>query len=76
VVAGELEAEHHSGGEAGGGGERVAVDSSTGARLAGWETVRGDDSINDVCPGCLTDVERADQILRHVEAGAMFAEDV
>ena len=42
----------------------------------GWEEYANDETVIDVCPNCLTDEERADSVLREVEADVYFGEEM
>jgi hypothetical protein len=38
----------------------------------GWRSYANDTAVEDVCPGCLTDEERVDVLLKEIESDAMF----
>ncbi len=40
--------------------------------LPGWEQFTDDESVSDVCPGCITAGERADRLFREAEADVIF----
>ena len=40
----------------------------------GWRCFADDAALTDVCPGCVTPVERADEVIAEAEASVYFGE--
>jgi hypothetical protein len=50
-----------------------AVERGMAGKASGWREFMRAETVEDVCPRCVSDLERADQLLAEVEADHIFS---